>query len=79
MLKLTNYSSPDGHTYLGCKSCKQEFYVISAARYSKTINFCPYCGDYANRKSRFVEENEDAQDKERQHFKRNRKSYSSAG
>ena len=49
MLKWTNFSSPDGHVYLKCKSCKQEFYVVSAAYYSKTINFCPYCGDHAHK------------------------------
>ena len=47
MLKTTDFSSPDGHRYLKCKSCKQEFYIVNAARYYKTICFCPYCGDSA--------------------------------
>ena len=63
MLKQTDYSSPDGHVYLKCKSCKQEFYIVSAAVFSKTINFCPYCGDYAHKmdklRYRNTEEKED--------------------
>lgn len=47
MLTLTDYSSPDGHQYLKCKRCKQEFYIVSAAIYRKTIGFCPYCGQKA--------------------------------
>lgn len=49
MLKRTEDISLDGHTYLKCKTCKQEFYVVSSAYYAKTICFCPYCGDYANK------------------------------
>ncbi len=50
MLKRTEFSSPDGHVYLKCKTCKQEFYVVSAARYLKTICYCPYCGDSDHKK-----------------------------
>ena len=53
MLVLTNYSSPDGHTYMKCKRCKQEFYIVSAAKYYKTICFCPYCGQEANPKRHY--------------------------
>lgn len=59
MLKQTEYSSPDGHRYLKCKTCKQEFYVVSAAHYVKTVYFCPYCGDYANKIDKLRYRNED--------------------
>lgn len=52
MLKRTEYSSTDGQVYLKCKTCKQEFYVVSAARYAKTVCYCPYYGDYANKTRR---------------------------
>lgn len=60
MLKRTEFSSPDGHVYLKCKTCKREFYVVSAFFYAKTICFCPYCGDEANkpRKQKFIDEEE---------------------
>ena len=48
MIKWTNFSL-DGHQLLKCKSCKQEFYVVSAAVFEKTVCFCPFCGDYANK------------------------------
>ncbi len=44
MIVGTSYSSPDGHVFLKCKRCKQEFYVVEGARYRKLVNFCPYCG-----------------------------------
>ena len=56
MLKRTEFSSPDGHVYLKCKTCKQEFYIVSAARYIKTICFCPYCGDKANKTPKSIDE-----------------------
>ena len=59
MLKQTEYSSPDGHRYLKCKTCKQEFYVVSATHYAKTVCFCPYCGDYANKIDKLRYRNED--------------------
>lgn len=49
MLKQSEHYSSDRHVYLKCKTCKQEFYVVPAAYYSKTVNFCPYCGDYAHK------------------------------
>lgn len=48
MIKRTNFFL-DGHQLLKCKSCKQEFYVVSAAVFEKTVCFCPFCGDYANK------------------------------
>lgn len=53
MIVGTNYSSPDGHTYLKCKRCKQEFYVVSAARYLKTVCYCPYCGQERVQQKRY--------------------------
>ena len=44
MLKQMPFSSPDGHIYLKCKRCKQQFYVVSDSCYAKTVCFCPYCG-----------------------------------
>ena len=66
MLKRTERVSTDGHAFLKCKTSKQEFYVVSAAYYSKTVCFCPYCGDFARKTDklryrdhgRFEEENE---------------------
>jgi len=58
MLKLTEYSAPDGHVYLKCKRCKQEFYIVNAAKYVKTICFCPYCGEPAAKKSKAKKEKE---------------------
>lgn len=52
MLKWTNYSSPDGHTFLKCKTCKNEFYVVNSAYYVHSIMFCPYCGDYARKRDK---------------------------
>lgn len=49
MLKWTDHTSTDGHCFLKCKTCKQEFYVVSAAYYAKTVCFCPYCGDFASK------------------------------
>lgn len=60
MLVLTGFSAPDGHLYMKCKRCKQEFYVVSAARYHKTVCFCPYCGQEAVLKRKFnPSDNED--------------------
>jgi len=59
MLKFTDYSSPDGHTYLKCKTCKQEFYIVSAAVYYKTVYYCPYCGDPANKKKKIKDRQEE--------------------
>lgn len=59
MLTLTDFSSPDGHTYLKCKRCKQEFYVVSAAIYVKSIGFCPYCGQRAKPQEKHDEEKYD--------------------
>ena len=53
MIVYTPYSSPDGHTYMKCKRCKQEFYIVSAAVYHKTVCFCPYCGQEANPRRKY--------------------------
>ena len=50
MLKRTDFISKDGHPFLKCKTCKQEFYIVHAGSYyAKTVCFCPYCGDFANK------------------------------
>ena len=51
MIVLSGWSSPDGHLYLKCKRCEQEFYVVSAAKYCKEICFCPYCGQFTHEQS----------------------------
>jgi len=62
MLKSTGFSAPDGHEYLKCKTCKQVFYIVNEAIYIKTICFCPYCGDYANKIDKLRAWNGDEED-----------------
>ena len=64
MLKQTNFSSPDGHTFLKCKTCKNEFYIVNSAYYVHSIMFCPYCGDYACKHDRLRKWNKDDEGEE---------------
>ena len=64
MLKRTNYSSPDGHVFLKCKTCKNEFYVVNSAYYAHTVMFCPYCGDCARKHDKLRERNKDYEGEE---------------
>lgn len=41
---LTKKHSDTGYTFLKCKRCKNEFYVVWNSTHAKTVCYCPSCG-----------------------------------
>lgn len=59
MITFSQWMYDEKHPYLKCKRCKSEFYIKFNSDYSKTVCYCPVCGQPAQprRKNKAAEDN----------------------